>query len=665
MSSVPSDAAQLDDFFERVSVSNPFLDNRINNPSARDVDVAEIHQTAFTRLTGLAREALAARRGVGVVLWGEAGVGKSHVLSRLARWAAEEGRADFVYLHNLQAAPERLPRALLRTVVNVLTCGQVRRLQTTPLGELVRGGLVGIVDGVSKWPSWEALHQAYNQRLDRLGAADLPGAALLDREVFEVLFCFYRSVHEAMHHREDGATAALAVRWLSGEALEPEEAVRLGLRPGSAGETADPQQIKQVLVALSRLAAAAGRPFVLAFDQVDNLDDEQFAALGRFLEALIDAAPNLLAVTAGIQSSLLRWKESGVIQKSAWDRLAQFEVHLLRLTAAEGLRLIQSRLRGFLAPFADREPIRRRLEADPLFPLGEEWRRRNLQDKVDLRPRDVLNGAREGWRMQQEALGQRGGPAWLAGWKGAAGGDNGAALTEAEMQAAIDRAVAEIVEVRAAAIRADPTQAPPEAERTADLVYTLLAQCRERAGAASVRRMPPPRRGARPSYDLEIVHAAPADGTPLRTGVLFLTAVSANSATGFLRRLAEDSQPLQRLFLATDERVQLPLGERGAELLKKLQEQPGLRFEQRELTVAELAEMDALQEAVRLARGGDLEAEIQPGRMVRVTERDVIESHHRRGRYMASRLLHELLTPPAAVPRTSLQASHTISGRVE
>ena len=96
--------------------------------------------------------------------------------------------------------------------------------------------------------------------------------------------------------------------------------------------------------------------------------------------------------------------------------------------------------------------------------------------------------------MQQEALGQRGGPAWLAGWKGAAGGDNGAALTEAEMQAAIDRAVAEIVEVRTAAIRADPTQAPPEAERTADLVYTLLAQCRERAGAASVRRMPPPRR---------------------------------------------------------------------------------------------------------------------------------------------------------------------------
>ena len=641
MNAVPSDAG-LDDFFERVATSNPFLDNRINNPSGRDVDVAEIHQAAFARLTGLAREALAARRGVGAVLWGEAGVGKSHVLSRLARWAAEDNLACFVYLHNLQAAPDRLPRVLLRSVVSLLTNAQAGRWHTTPLYDLLRAGLLGTVDGVAKWPSWEVLRRAYNQRLDRVGAADLPGATLLDREVFEVLFQFFRSAFEAARGRDDGATAALSLRWLSGEAAAP----------------ADPQQIKQILVALSRLSAAAGRPFVLAFDQVDNLDDEQFAALGRFLEALIDASPNLLAVTAGIQSSLLRWKESGVIQHSAWDRLAQFEVHLQRLTAAEAQRLVRARLADFLAPFADREPIRSRLEADPLFPLGEEWRRRRLQDKVDLRPRDVLNGAREGWRTQQEELARRGGPVWLAGWKGATGnGENGAPPTEEEVREAVDRAVAGVAAVRAAAVRADSLQMPPDADRIAALVYELLTQGRERAGALSIRRMPPPRRGARPSYDLEIVHPAAADGPPLRTGVLFLTAASANSATGFLRRLADDSQPLHRLFLVTDERVKLPLGERGAALLKKLQEQPGLQFEQRELTVAELADLDALQEAVRLARGGDLEAEPRPGRMVRVTERDVIESNHRRGRYAACRLLHDLLAPP--VPASPARTAGT------
>ncbi len=220
------------------------------------------------------------------------------------------------------------------------------------------------------------------------------------------------------------------------------------------------------------------------------------------------------------------------------------------------------------------------------------------------------------------------------------------------MQQAIDRTVGAVVQLRAAAVRADPSQLPPDADRIAALVYEMLMQCRERAGAPSIRRMPPPpRRVARPGYDLEIVHAAAAAGPPLRTGVLFLTAVSANSATGFLRRLAEDSQPLHRLFLVTDERVKLPLGERGAELLRKLQEQPGPRFERRELSIGELADLDALQEVVRLARGGDLEAEPRPSRSVRVTERDVIESHHRRGRYTASRLLQELLTVPAAPAR--------------
>src|SRR5205807_6497346 len=113
----------------------------------------------------------------------------------------------------------------------------------------------------------------------------------------------------------------------------------------------DNQQVKQVLVALTRLAAGQGRPFLLAFDQVDNLDADQVAALARFLEALIDSSPNLLAVTAGIQASLLRWREDLVIQDSAWDRLAQFEVRLHRLTAAEAAEVVRLRIRRFLDPF--------------------------------------------------------------------------------------------------------------------------------------------------------------------------------------------------------------------------------------------------------------------------------------------------------------------------
>src|SRR5437764_9482744 len=137
-----AEAAALDDFYRRVASVNPFLDNRVSGPAPAEADVEDIHQAAFARLTGLAREALAARRGVGAVLWGEAGVGKSHLLARLGRWAGHERRACLVYLHNLQAAPGRLPRSVLHAAVSILTQGRRRDLHDTPLFQLARAGAI-------------------------------------------------------------------------------------------------------------------------------------------------------------------------------------------------------------------------------------------------------------------------------------------------------------------------------------------------------------------------------------------------------------------------------------------------------------------------------------------------------------------------------------------
>ena len=215
----------------------------------------------------------------------------------------------------------------------------------------------------------------------------------------------------------DESVAVLAVRWLSGDYLDPDEARQLGLPPGrGAAEPvalADEQQIKQVLVALSRMALSRQQPFVLCFDQVDNLDDDQAAALARFLEAVIDSAPNLLVVTAGVQASLLRWRQMKVFQDSAWDRLAQFEVRLERLNPDESRRVVAARLERVVTPFVALEPVRVRVQHDELFPLGRAWADEFFRDRVDLRPRDAINGAREGWRREQERLRQLGGAAWL------------------------------------------------------------------------------------------------------------------------------------------------------------------------------------------------------------------------------------------------------------
>ena len=82
-----SEGITLERLFERLASTNPFTDNRVNGPGAAELDVSQIHDRPFNRLIDLAREAREQRRGLGAVLWGEAGIGKSHLLARLARWA--------------------------------------------------------------------------------------------------------------------------------------------------------------------------------------------------------------------------------------------------------------------------------------------------------------------------------------------------------------------------------------------------------------------------------------------------------------------------------------------------------------------------------------------------------------------------------------------------
>jgi hypothetical protein len=646
---------RLNEFVQVLESRNPFLDNRINGPSANDVDVDVIHQAAFARLTRLACEACDSRRGVGVVLWGEAGIGKSHLLSRLARWAHRDKHAYFVYLHNLQAAPERLPRSLLNSVVNILTGGRDRHFVGTDLFELVHASLLDAVQHKLGEYTWEQLANAYGRLVERLGTSDLPGTTLIDRSVWKVLFQFFQSTYRANQGKEPGSMASLAARWLSGQGLDPEEARALRLPlPARAEESVallDNQQIKQVLAALTRLAASKDRPFVLVFDQVDNLDEEQAAALARFLEALVDSSPNLLVVTAGVQDTLVRWHQNRVIQESAWDRLAQVEIMLQRLKPAEAASIVEARLRHVLEPFADIELVQKRRWEDPLFPLGEAWRQRFFGDRIEVRPRDAINWAREGWRQQQESLAHHDPLDWLRQWPkdGVPGPGRPDEPTTEEITEAIDRKIAEKLASITEQLEREPHPPPADADHLAGLVYSLLAQCRDaghRYGVWEVERVAPPK-NARPTYHLSLRRRNAEASADLRTGVLFLVERSPTSVAGFLRRLLDGWGAYDRIVLVTANSVRLPLGEAGRGYLEDLQKQGRQHFQMLDLTCAEMIELEALQRVVGLAKSRDLEIEPSPGRSRSVTEQEVIEAYHRHGRYLASRLLRELLDSPS------------------
>jgi hypothetical protein len=641
------------DLLEQVLTRNPFIDNRINAPSEEDVDVPGLHAKAFESLSELAQEALVSRRGIGAILWGEAGIGKSHLLSRLGRWAREKERACLVYLHNLQASPGNLPRVLLRSVVGYLLWTESSSYRTAPLFRMIGAAIRGSLSGATGFQTWPAVRQSLLRALE--GDVNRPAdAGLADQTVLEVLFRFYRSILRAGQGRESGITAALAARWLRGDGLTPEQATELGLPPGRHPDhpviVEDAQQIKQILSAMTRLAAACNQPFLLCFDQVDNLDVEQASALSRFLEALIDSARNLLVITTGIQATLADWHQRRIIQESAWDRMAQVPHSLQKLTPATARQLIEKRLQHFFEPFEDLPQLHHRRTEDALFPLGTRWLEKQLQEVVEVRPREVINIAREGWHREQQWLRHDGGDRWLSGWKQRITSDEGLVppvrLDAVDLNSIIDQAVRQGMEEHTRATRG----LPPDRESLAEVLAQLMEECRQHSPGSPLLRIERPLPGTDGSsspYDLLLNHRT-LEKQDVLTGLVLATGASANVLTPMLAKLRNDLSPPNRVLLVTGEEGPV-LSSKGQEHLKVLLERPGCQLQVLPTPTVDMVTLDALHAVWNLARSEDLDAILPDGRPRLVTPDEVIASHIRNGRLSNSTLLQAALVPGASV----------------
>jgi hypothetical protein len=660
---VRSSAPTPDAFFEHVRYSNPFSANRVVPSTIVTESADQVHRAAFNRLTELAFQVVRQQQAVGVLLWGEAGVGKSHLLARLANWAGHDDKqAVYVYLANLQAQPEHMPRSLLRCVVSILTRGRTHDFATTPLYRIVRRAVKQALHDEGGEHSMASAEAAFFGLTDELCATVPAAAASVDRPTYALLFRFFRSVYTAGAGYDD-RVAILVVRWLAGDPLEPEEARSLGLpRPAGDDETvaiADDEQIKRILIAFARLAALWERPLILCLDQVDNLEREQFAALSRFLQALLDGATNLLVITAGVRETIVRWENDGVFTKAAWDRLAHYLVELQRIGVREARQVIQSRLQPFQEPFLMLPEIKELVQRDYLFPLGETWAQSQFGDKVEIRPRDVINWAAAEWRRQQDRLQELGGPNWLARWSSSPQPPPPPPPPPPEVVSElIDGKVALKLREHISQRQLERQTLPPDADNLAGLIHSLLKQClnaREYPELLKVDRQQKPKYGPRPPFDLILRRRSSTGDAETTSGVACMVVDNRTSMSAYLRRLVQDPRPPHRAFLVTEERRPLDPGAAGMQYLEQVRQRYGDRFRHVELTFDRYAELDALAGVIGLARSGDLEIEPTGGNARRVSEAEVIESYCRKGHIVAHPLLRQLLTDLAAAPGSAPQ----------
>lgn len=331
---------------ELAGIPNPFRSGIVHDAWDPDwVDVPEIHADAFHVIRDALQE-VGQGRSVGVIVHGEPGSGKTHLLNRLRRWCQQSG-AIFSGLR-LQCAPEMLWRHLRREFAEDL-------LQPLPDG---------------------------SRPLDQLAAVD-------PERLHE---CCGFALATALSHWRQGRFLRECRAWLRGDPLPDRLLEEMGL---GAAEGLDAEAEQEAWIVLRELIQLAGpAPVVLALDQVEALqanahDDRGLRRLGAAVAALHDETRNVLIVSC-MQTSFLPSLRAALLQADL-DRMGERTLELHPLQPSKARLLLQARLDA--EPALRRHPMRR---SQPLWPFTDEDLKSLIPEATGrVTPRRLIYDARD------------------------------------------------------------------------------------------------------------------------------------------------------------------------------------------------------------------------------------------------------------------------------
>jgi hypothetical protein len=351
-------------------ISNPFHTPVVSDPwEEPEIDIVSVHQLAFKRCCEAVAAIRARPRSASVLIYGESGSGKTHLLARLrarvAREAEEDGPGGLQNAVFVSAPLRTSARMIWRHLRDCLVSDLLRRsgdsgaqLERLLLNLLSEHGLIG--DG----HSWVA-QRRLEARRDNLPCRELE--ELFDRidSAGRLSYNLRVALGHLLLERHRGPAGA----WLRGESLPEGALQKLEIMPESDGDDELEAQAHQLIIALSSLATAE-LPIIFCFDQIEALQLDQqdpsgLIAFGQMISALHAETKHVLLISC-VQISFLDTLYKHV-RGADLDRLREFgEVSLNPLTWDESQQLIKARM--------DAQPELKQLRADhpdQLWPLRE------------------------------------------------------------------------------------------------------------------------------------------------------------------------------------------------------------------------------------------------------------------------------------------------------
>lgn len=287
------------------AIRNPFLTQVVPDPWSRaEADVPQIHQHVFELCHDLTEEVARGTGSTCLLIYGEAGSGKTHLLSRLRQHLEKYSEAVFVSVRLQTVAPR-----IWRHIRRALAADLLR--ETTP--------------GVTR----------LDILLDRIGTPE---------ELRTRLGFSYGLATILANFRENRYRAPCAA-WLRGEPLPESVIEKLGLAADETEELSLEDQANQAVLHLCRMVAPL--PVVFCFDQVEALetvpgDLSGLHAFGKAVADLHAELTNLTAISSMQSSFAVRLEEK--LDRYIFDRLSLHRAELHPLSWRQGQEVLKKRL---------------------------------------------------------------------------------------------------------------------------------------------------------------------------------------------------------------------------------------------------------------------------------------------------------------------------------
>lgn len=307
--------------------ANPFASVALGSAWSEGAsDVPAINDLPFRTILNALRHMQSGSHGTSIVVTGEPGSGKTHLLGRLRNKLVTAGEHPTVY-------------AYVRCNASATTLW--RHLREYLAADLLRP----LTDGSSRLDFVLRQHPEKLEKIENLG------------------------LRRALECLRDGRLFQVASAWLRGESLTDTDLNKLEIGLDSEDEERSREaEAKRVVDALLRLVAPI--PVVLCFDQVEGLqtyrgEEGGFHAMAQLISALNDGHDNLLLISCMVSAfeDLFDRLPNGADR----DRWLQGQVTLSRIGWDQAVELVRARLDA--APALAR--LRQAHSLNPLWPLSE------------------------------------------------------------------------------------------------------------------------------------------------------------------------------------------------------------------------------------------------------------------------------------------------------